>query len=153
MIDTALRIEPVLRPFRAEDVLEVQSRNDNLLSKSEDGLYWTKVFAERGPAYTALLEGKVVGCAGVMIIYTGVGEAWGLISEELAQYKFWLHKTVKRKLYEIMVKHGLHRLQATADIRHEVAVNWLLALGFEEEGILRQHGPNKESMRIFSIIT
>ena len=109
-----------------------------------------RVNAKRGPAYTGFKNGKVLGIAGVIILWKGVGEAWTIISPEAKKYKISLHKVIKTNLDRIIKEHNLHRVQTYVKIDWHSSQKWMEMLGFECEAILEIFGPNKEDYYLFA---
>jgi hypothetical protein len=94
--------------------------------------------AESGLSFTACLNGRPIGSAGVVILWPGVGSCWMVATDELVRHGFWLTRTVKRFLREIITAHGLHRIEA-ASVNGDNG-RWLEVLGFtsERDGVARQ---------------
>ena len=84
---------------------------------------------ERAPSYTALLDGKPIGAAGVIPIETGRALAWSFISHTGPKTFLKCHRAVKKFL------DGCHapRLEMTVDSEHTEAHRWAKMLGFTME--------------------
>lgn len=87
-----------------------------------------------GPAYTGIAGEVILGCAGVVIVWQGMGSVWMTLSEEAALYRIWMTRTVKRCLADIMRAYDLHRLEAVVRADNERNQRWIEALGFAREG-------------------
>ena len=143
-----------LRPFKAEDILKIAVRGTekiffagikNLLKQGE--------FQEKaGPAFSAFENGKILGAAGVGILWPGVGEAWVCASEEVVAKTLWFHKTIKRTLYNIIEYLNLHRVQTAVEVNFEIGKKWAERLGFKYESTMPSYGPNKETYLRYVII-
>lgn len=90
-------------------------------------------------AQTVVLDGRVVACCGVVRMWEGRGELWGLIAADIGQEgmrrmhyaaKAWLRNTAWR------------RLEAHCDAEHVQAHRWLELLGFTCEGPLAKYTPD-----------
>ena len=94
-----------------------------------------------GPAWTLCLEGRPVGCGGVVLLWPGVGEAWSLSAQGLGRHARALHRIVAERLRAAQAGHGLHRIQASVLADNTPGRRWLACLGFREEGVMRGYGP------------
>lgn len=94
-----------------------------------------------GAAFTGFHEGIVLGCAGVMPMWPGVGQGWAVLSEQMLAQPVSLTRAVQRELDRISVEFGLRRVQATVLDGHDAGARWLAFLGFELEGLLVNYGP------------
>lgn len=135
---------PTLIPFVAEHLMALVNR-DTL--RQEDWRH--AVDKERlGPAFTATVDDKIIGCAGVLIPVEGLGMAWMVLSHDIVRYRVWLTRTVRRVLADIRRAHRLHRIEA--NVLDGVAVNheWIAALGFTSEraGRARSYTPDRRDV-------
>ena len=121
---------PQLIPFRAEHMLALANRDTPV---REELMLAIKKERE-GPAYTAVLGETVIGCAGVILMWHGMGVVWMTLSETAALYRIWLTRTARRALADIMRAHGLHRLEAVVRADNERNSKWIEAMGFKPEG-------------------
>ena len=87
-----------------------------------------------GPAFTGVVGGKIIGCAGIMLLHQGVGSAWVTLSNGVLPHKIWMTRTIKRILYDVIRAHGLHRVEALVTEDQESHHQWIKALGFSPEG-------------------
>lgn len=97
-------------------------------------------YAMRRAAFSGVIDGRIVGCAGVRPMWPGVGEAWAVFSGEALIRPFALFRAATRGLAAIEAAQGLRRVQATAHDGHAAAARFLEALGFRREGLLRRYG-------------
>jgi hypothetical protein len=94
---STLTAQPTIRPFEPSDL-------DYILNR--DGAQITPeaicAQASTGPAFTAVLGDRPLGCAGLVLPWPGIGMAWMVLSDELvALYPIWLSKTVDRFLEDM----------------------------------------------------
>lgn len=120
---------PTVRAFHPADVLAVLNR-DGRQVPSETLLEQ----ANGGPAFTFTVDDVPLACAGVVILWPGVGSAWTIMSREMLDHPLWITRTVKRMLYQIIQQHDLHRVEAVALVDSIANQRWLEALGFVREG-------------------
>ena len=93
-----------------------------------------------GPAYTGIHNGVVVGIAGVMLFWRGVGEVWLVGSTHLTKCRIDFHKTVMRGLLMVVKGLGMRRLQGIISVNYPDNIKWLKRIGFKYEGTLEKYG-------------
>ncbi len=92
-----------------------------------------------GDSYTAIMDGRVVACAGVQSMWEGRGDAWALIARDIGPDGMHeMHYAVKRYLRASM----LRRIEAACDATFLQAHRWLMLLGFRYEGPLAKYTPD-----------
>ena len=94
-----------------------------------------------GAAFTAKEDGMVLGCAGVVPLWPGVGQAWAVFSDDLLEHPVALTRSSERALERIAAAYDMRRIQATVRDGHGRGARWLSFLGFELEGLLVNYGP------------
>lgn len=92
-------------------------------------------------AFSAVAAGRIVGCAGIVPLWPGVGHAWAVLSDTALAEPLTLTRAVQRALARIEAAQGLRRIQATVAEEHVAGRRWLAWLGFEVEGLMRNYGP------------
>lgn len=98
--------------------------------------------ALEGLAFSATLNGRIIGCAGIVPLWPGVGHAWAVLSDAVLAYPVALTRTADREMTRIECRLGLRRVQATVAEDHVAGRRWLAWLGFEVEGLMRNYGPD-----------
>jgi hypothetical protein len=106
-----------------------------------------------GPCFTALLNNVPIAAAGVMLTGTGLGSAWGMISDQAKTMPFMLHRAVKRTLEKIIATHQLRRVDFIADAYSPTAIHWAKRLGFRYEAKMRAFYPDGHPALLFARIT
>jgi hypothetical protein len=136
-------IEPRIIPFHPEHLFAFMNRDK---WNQED--YRLAVEREqRGPAYTAVVGETVLACAGVMVVWPGVGSAWMAWSEDAARYPIWLTKAVRRLVQETAMIFGLHRIECVVLADNERNQRWIARMGFTmEQGKARAYTPDKRDV-------
>ena len=77
-----------LRPFVISDALRILVRPEQYNKKQIAGFEkWAKINKEGGPAYSAFYGDILLACAGVRVMWEGVGEAWAIFSREIVNFK------------------------------------------------------------------
>lgn len=92
----------------------------------------------RGPAYTAVIDGRILASGGILPFWKGVGEAWIVSSELVSEHRVFFAKAVWRILNQLIIDDGFERVQTTVDAEHKVSIKWLERMGFEYEGTMRK---------------
>ena len=93
----------------------------------------------KSDSFTALIDGRVAACAGVIPMWEGRGEAWAMIAGDVGPMGMLrIHHAVKRYLD----LNGLRRIEAACDAGFAQAHRWLLLLGFHYEGPLAKYTPD-----------
>lgn len=92
---------------------------------------------DHGEAYTMLVDGDVIACAGVQEAWTGRGVAWALLSTKAGAHMRALTRVVAHYLNHLAV---LRRIEAYVDPEFKAAIRWAKLLGFEMEGRMRAFG-------------
>ena len=98
----------------------------------------------RGAAYSIATDpGEIVGCAGVIELWPGVGEAWTMFTQTALDKPFFIHRQTKRIIWNIIKGSSLHRCQALVPTGDQVKETWIERLGFTWESNMRKAGPDK----------
>lgn len=141
--------EPVLRPFKTADASLIVNRDG--VQCTADTICWQ---AKMGPAFTAELDGHPIGCAGVVIPWPGVGQAWMVLSDAIEPYSLWMYRNVRHMLDGMVVAFCLHRMEAVALLDEPRYQRWLEGLGFtsEKDGVARGLLPDRRSMKRYEWI-
>ncbi len=139
---------PTVRAFQPADVLAVLNRDGRQVPDSA-----LIEQANLGPAFTFTVDDVPLACAGVVILWPGVGSAWTMISQPMLDYPLWLTRTVRRMLYQIIEQHDLHRVETVALMDSVANQRWLEALGFVREGgIAHGYLSDKRSAMRFELV-
>ena len=99
--------------------------------------------SHQGFAWTGLKNGFPVGSAGIIPMWDGTAEAWVLASERVHENPFRFAKTVKSIFNELVIEHGLHRIQAAVRADWPEAQRFAEFMGVENEGLMRKFGQDK----------
>lgn len=121
--------DPILVPFRAEHLTRLVDRD----STHQDP--WTLIVEKEtgGPAVTALDGETILGCAGIVIAWPGVGFAWMVLSEHIDGHGLWMTKMVRHFLDDMIRCFRLHRLEAMVLSDNGRNQRWIERLGFTRE--------------------
>lgn len=126
--------QPILRHFTASDL-------DVLINRDGQEVPHTSVLAQAksGPSFTAMVDGRPIGCAGMVFPWPGVGSTWMIVSEELGEHGLWMYRTVRKFLEDMVRMHSLHRMEAVALVNSPRNQAFLEGLRFhvEQQGVAR----------------
>ncbi len=118
-----------------------------------EGLRFAIGKEQGGPAYTAMIDGKVLGCAGVVIPWPGMGIAWVTFDKSIERYGLWATRTIRRMFNDIIKGLHLYRVEAvvlTDNIRNQ---RWIEMLGFtKENGTARAYTPDGRDVLRYELI-
>lgn len=106
-----------------------------------------------GPStWTALVDGRVVGCGGIMPLWSGVGQAWALIGT--MPRRCWPSATafVRATLLTAMDVRGYHRIQASVRTGFAAGARWAGRLGFDFEGTARAYDPARGDHDLYAMV-
>lgn len=127
--DDAELIEIV--PFMAAHLL--------MLDEQDTERYWggavktagyAKSLEKAGPAHTAMRNGKVLACVGLMHQWEGRATAWAVMAKHIGGADYLqIHRATKRFMKLI----GYRRIDATVACNFHNAIRWAHALGFKRE--------------------
>jgi len=122
-------LTPHLRPAQLSDLLAATNRD----GWQGSTLKLAQAQLQQGPAFTAVEGDVILGTAGVIVPWHGMGQAWMVLRPELNGQGVWLTKTVRRMLDDMTAALDLHRLEAISLADSAVNQAWLQALGFSRE--------------------
>lgn len=144
-----------IRPFRPEDVdqLQPQYAQEIELASAGDWRHMTRFAAEVGPAWTGVLDGRVIGCAGFAMRWKGRASAWCIIGADVPRGA-WLsiHRGVVARIAQLPAL-GIWRLEAETMHGFIEGARWLRLLGFEHEGLARGYGPGGQDFGRYARVT
>ncbi len=99
-----------------------------------------------GPAMSLADEaGAILGAAGIVPLWNGVGNAWVYASDALRARPFGLHRCIARGLALAIEHFGFHRVQLSVHREFARSQRWVERLGFRFEGEMRGYGPNGDT--------
>jgi len=102
-----------------------------------------------GMAWSGLMDGRVVGCAGLIPQWPGRAVAWAVFGECLPMSAwFKITKAVRKVLAETQAS-GFHRIEMTVQEDFKQGHRWAEALGFNPVCVLRKYGPEGADHRLW----
>lgn len=122
------------------------------LGLRDDWMEKATAFRMFGPCYSAFNGDDLVACAGVNILWPGVGEAWMVSTPNIFANKKFLHKSVKDILQRIINNHSLFRVQATVLFGFEKGRIWVERLGFKREGVMKKYDRDGNDYWLYAMV-
>ena len=102
--------------------------------------------ANRGLAWTAESEGRILAIAGVEPQWENRAIAFALISGAAGPYFWAIHSAVHNFLNSTTYR----RIEATVDVGFEQGHRWIKMLGFEIEGYMKAYRPDGADMLLYA---
>ncbi|HEU0070940.1 MAG TPA: hypothetical protein VFS04_06575 [Alphaproteobacteria bacterium] len=144
----------VIAPFTQAHLAAIApGRFDAIAAEGLDLAALAASRADIGPAWTAVADGRVLGCAGIVPLWRGVGAGWLYAADEMRRYPVALHRTVLRGIAAAEVGLGLHRLQISVHEDFAASLAWVVRLGFACEGAMPGYGPNGDNYIRYARVT
>lgn len=138
----------LVRPFVPEDYVALATPQEPPGVAQRLGVD----LAMGGPAFTGLLDGQPVGCAGVLLMaWPGVGRAWTVLGPRVRTEPLWLSRMVVRRLRTIIAEHRLIRVEADVLATDPIGRCWVEWMGFVEEGRMPRRGPGGADMLRYAL--
>jgi len=88
----------------------------------------------------------VIASAGIIILWTGVGDAWAYLGPEARQHLRAIQLYTRRGLKMICQGRELRRVQALVVKEFKAARRWAESFGFQTESEMLLAGPNGETL-------
>ena len=95
---------------------------------------WAEQVHQAGPCWTALVDGRPIGCGGFQECWEGRAIAWAILGAEAGRHMMALTRAVRRGL----ARHPAVRIEAQALVGFRPAARWARLLGFVPEALLRK---------------
>jgi hypothetical protein len=134
-----------IKDFEPKNILTLNAREpDKSITQSIDTMKLAKEYATHGPCWSGFVGDEIMFCAGIIILWEGVGEGWAYTSDLVAQHPIPFHRSVKRGIEQAAIDYKLRRLQISIPYTHTVSCEWIQRLGFTKESEMQQYGPAGE---------
>lgn len=94
---------------------------------------WAELLSKSLVAKTGMLDGRIIACGGLFLVWPGVAEAWITFVHDVGN----LHidpRIVGQQLYKWMDKYNLVRIQAPLRADWEAGIKYARWLGFRPDG-------------------
>ncbi len=140
-----------LRQYKAEDGVAMLASLPGGLKGYPDADKWCEQAEQDGFAFTIIYDGKIVCCAGIIREREGVGLAWALYPPDIGKYHID-PQVARNKLKELMDEGGFWRVAATVRCDFPLGWDYLRYLGFEREGRMKQHEPDRTDSYLYAMV-
>lgn len=105
-----------------------------------------QVEAPEGPAWTAVVDGLPVACAGFVPVWVGRAYAWALLGADVGPHLLAVTRAIRCRL----ASSGFRRVEMAVDCEFANGRQWARMLGFECEGLARAYLPNGRDAWIYA---
>lgn len=123
--------------------MDLREKERGYLADLSDYVERAKVYAGRGPSFSAIVEGEGIACSwGAVPLWTGVAECWMLTSRLIETYPVTTIRKAREFIHVIKCELMCKRLQMTVRTDDPVAIRFAQGLFFEQEGVLKSYGPD-----------
>jgi len=143
-----------IRPFERQHAIEIAESGARMpdLKIDEDFMLWLDQAEQFNKlSFSGFLEGRLVGCGGLVIPWPGMAEAWILLVKDIQ--KLCVNPAVvRRKLKGLIRKYGLRRVQAPLRADFDAGIKYAKYLGFEYEGCHRKYHRDGTDAYMYAII-
>ncbi len=125
-------------PFRAQHLEAIDVQAPQRFASPFLTAAHGRLLEGAGVARTAVADGEIVGCAGLVPIWDHRAVAWALLAETTPALFFRAHRAARRFLERSTIR----RIETYVRSDHAEGHRWARALGFEFEcGPLRHFDP------------
>ena len=116
-------------PFKAEhlralSLQDAQAYLDGMITEAD-----AQALEAQDIAYTGLVDGRPIVCAGIIVQWVGRAIAWAYLSREAGQHMPAIHRAVKRMFGAL----DIPRIEAHVTAGFEPGHRWVRMLGFKLE--------------------
>jgi hypothetical protein len=138
---------PKLVPFNHQHLLSIDNRDPWI---TDDHAIRER---DKNPGFSALVDDKVIMCAGVIIQWAGMGTAWSIVTTDFLKHRFWCTRMVRLGLRDIIKIWNLHRVEMVVLSDQPVNKKFAEMLGFEREnGRARQYSATRDDVIRYEFI-
>ena len=96
---------------------------------------------KNGPAFVGRNQHGIIAAAGVINLWTGVGEAWAILTPRAKGMA--VLRAFRETFRLIQIAHDYHRIQASVQADFDDGVRFAKFMGFESEGVMRSYDAEK----------
>lgn len=139
----ATELKNGVMPFHAEDMLWIIERGIKEFGvkciPNEQMIELAETREVNGQCITGWVEGNIVGCGGIDLMWPGVGEVWMYLSYETDKYPVKAFRVIKKGIKKLIDDNDLQRCQGWCRIGFDKGHTLFRHLGFEPEGIAKKY--------------
>ena len=103
--------------------------------------------------YTVIYESAIVAVGGLQIKWEGVGLLWLMLTADCKKYgihSLLALEAIKEKVEYLIKKNNLWRAEAAVRFDFSQAIKMIEFFGFEREGLMRKHCPDKADSYLYA---
>ncbi len=146
----------MIRQFKAKDmifIIENGIKEFDLKTMSEDHIKELAQARENnGQCITGVVDGRIVGCGGIDLMWKGVGEVWIMLVSEVDKYPVKAYEVIRDGLDKLIKDNNLWRVQAWGRIGFDASHTLFRHLNFVPEGIARKYGHDGTDYILYGLI-
>lgn len=143
MIDFAVMEEKHFKDFQYDGIEAEVMASVNI----QDLL---RYYQSQGEAYVGIVDGKVVGFAGVRYVWKGVGQTWMLMNASARPYIREIMEVIIGTFKEIVRVREYHRVQTFVKAGDHSSAKIAEMYGLTYESTMKAYGPNREDYHIYA---
>lgn len=136
-------------PFRIEHAQELLKPTDWNPFQNWSEPEWQPI-ADSKLAFTGLLDGSPIVCAGLIPQWPGRAVAWMITDQRSGPAMLWLHRQVSQFLTEIQTHASFRRIELTVLSGFSAGHRWAKMLGFKPEGLMKSYDVNGQNHVLFA---
>lgn len=146
-VETAAAPGPVSR-FGSVEVIPFERHHARLIvpQQAQEAEAALQIEAPDGPAWTAVVDGLPVACAGFVPVWIGRAYAWALLGADVGPHLLAVTRAIRCRL----ASSGFRRVEMAVDCEFANGRQWARMLGFECEGLARAYLPNGRDAWIYA---
>lgn len=135
-------------PYRAEHLAELVLQPAQAWLAPVVTAEYRAALESAGPAFTAVAERRVLGCAGIVEHWPGRGVAWAMLAKDIGPGFVALHRAARRYLDRAAPR----RLEVVVQRDFAAGRRWALLLGFQRETPdgMRGYGPDHTTYDLYA---
>lgn len=141
-----------MTPFDMMYVLRNGTREINLDAYGEDNLQELAEERAKHQSIAGFVNDECVGVGGIEPLWEGVGEAWLMLSNKVADYPIPAYLTIRDGMEELIENNKLTRIQSWVRVDFAKAHKMMKHLGFKAEGVARKYTPDGADCILFGLI-
>jgi hypothetical protein len=103
----------------------------------------------RGHAFTAMADGEVIGCGGIIEWWPDRCSVWAIVGVDAGPHM----RGITRMVRMVLDRYPSRRIEATVRADFEAGFHWAVLLGFEMEALLRAYSPLGETVWMLARIS
>ena len=132
-----------IKPLKASDILELIEHGIKELGiktmPNEDLKSIAEQREESGLGITGRVDGKIIGCGGIDMIWDGVGEVWLLLSTYIDEHPKEGYICIKNGFEKLIKDNNLRRVEGYGRVDFPQSHILFKHLGFKVEGKKRKY--------------